>query len=115
MGSGRIEVEGQGVFWYSFLTMTLARNNFRLMVVLLLTACALPVVVHGQSGESDINIYGYLQASFYYETRDLDTKRNSTTFTVQQLNVLLQKDLARQWSAFVDLLFTNSYSSFRQS
>jgi len=111
----RIGVEGFGVFWYSFLAMRLIRNADGLIVALLVVACAVPAVVHGQAGESDLKVYGYLQASFYAQTSDDNSDRNSTTFTVQQLNVLLQKDLTRRWSTFVDLLFTNSYSSFRNS
>ena len=73
----------------------------------------MPAAVHGQDAESDLRVYGYLQASFYQTTRDDNS--DSNTFTVQQLNVLLQKDVTQRWSAFVDLLFTNSYSSFRDS
>jgi hypothetical protein len=108
-------VEGFGVFWYSFLVMRLIPNSNRLIVALLVVACAIPAVVHAQGGESDLRVYGYLQASFYEQTRDDNSDRNSNTFTVQQLNLLLQKDLSRRWSAFVDLLFTNSYSSFRNA
>jgi hypothetical protein len=95
--------------------MRLIRNNDKLIVALLVAVCAVPAVVHGQGGESDLRVYGYLQASFFQQMSDDDSVGDSNTFTVQQLNVLLQKDLTRRWSAFVDLLFTNSYSSFRNS
>jgi hypothetical protein len=108
-------VEGFGAFWYSFLVMRPIRNSNRLIVALLVAACAMPAVVHGQGGESDLRVYGYLQASFFQQMWDDNSVRDSNTFAVQQLNVLLQKDLTRRWSAFVDLLFTNSYSSFRNS
>jgi hypothetical protein len=84
-------------------------------VTLLLAACAIPSVVLGQGGESELKVNGYLQASFYEQTVDGNSDRNSNMFTVQQLNVLLQKGLSRRWSVFADLLFTNSYSSFRSS
>lgn len=80
-------------------------------VLAFLAACVTPVVLHAQAGESDLRVFGYLQASFYQEVYPNDEFRDSNTFTVQQLDLMLQKDLGRRWSSFVDLLFTNNYSS----
>jgi len=91
------------------------RKPDRLLASLLIVASAIPVVAHGQDGESDLRVYGYLQASFYQTMLDGATEQNSNSFTVQQLNVLLQKNLSHRWSVFVDLLFTNSFSSFRNA
>jgi hypothetical protein len=84
-----------------------------LAAVVLVTTLATPATVFAQAGESDLRVYGYLQASFYHETIDDYPDRNNNSFTVQQLDIMLQKDLGRRWSAFVDLLMTNNYSSFR--
>jgi len=76
-----------------------------------LLVCLSPRLACAQAGESDLQVYGYLQASFYYQM--VDEGPNTNTFTVQQLDIMLQKNLSRRWSSFVDLLLTNNYSSFR--
>lgn len=81
------------------------------VLALLLAVCSIPNLVSAQAGEAELRVYGYLQASFYEQMNEDSDDTN--TFTVQQLDILLQKDLGRRWSAFVDLLLTNSYSSFR--
>ena len=82
--------------------------------VLIVTAIGLSHgLARAQAGESDLRVYGFLQASFYQEYYADSTEANSNTFTVQQLNILLQKNLGRRWSAFVDILLTNNYASYR--
>lgn len=86
-----------------------------LVVALLVTAGVAPTSVSAQAGESDLRVYGYLQASFYHQRIDDYPTFDNNSFTVQQLDIMLQKDLGRRWSSFVDLLWTNNYSSFRNA
>ncbi len=81
---------------------------FGLIALLLLT----PAKGLAQADESRISVLGYFQGSLYYQ-KDIQTQKRSTSFTTQQLNLLLQKDLLRRWSAFINFEFTNSYSSYR--
>jgi hypothetical protein len=85
------------------------------LVLGLVLSLIIPGIGRAQSGESDLRLYGYLQASFYQENHTKGNETNSNTFTVQQLDILLHKDLNKNWSAFVDLLFTNNYSTFRNA
>ena len=64
----------------------------------------------GQTKNSDLKIFGYFQASLGSQ-KDLQTLRESNSFTLQQLNLFLQKDLTADWTAFVNFEFVNSYSS----
>lgn len=57
-------------------------------------------------------MFGYFQAAFGHQ-KDVDLERELNTFTLQQLNLFLQKDLAPSWSAFVNFESVNSYSSLR--
>jgi hypothetical protein len=92
--------------------MTSARCGLRPFAWLLLTVCLIPVTVAGQPGDSSLKIFGYLQGSFYYQS-NVKNAESATTFTTQQLNILMQKNLARRWRGFVNLAFTNTYSSYR--
>ncbi len=70
-----------------------------------------------QTNESPLRIFGYFQNSFIHQTGfdaeiDSDPERNS--FSVQQLNLFFQKDLAPSWRAFVNFEFLNNFSSNRQ-
>ena len=83
----------------------------RILIIFLLTLTALPAASFAQDGESDLDVFGYFQASLYKQ-RDIETGTKHNTFTLQQLNLLLQKGLSQRWSSFVNFEFTNSYSSF---
>lgn len=71
-----------------------------------------PSIALSQGSESPLRIFGYFQNSFYHQT-DLIDDSSENTFTVQQLDVILQKNLTHRWTAFIDLEFINSYSSAR--
>lgn len=86
---------------------------FTIATALIVSVVCAPTAGWAQGGESDLRVFGYLQASFYQEYYPNGENPNTNTFTVQQLNIMLQKDLGKRWSTFVDLLVTNSYSSFR--
>ena len=66
----------------------------------------------GQSKESDLRIFGYFQTSFSHITAT-DSQGTQNSFNMQQLNIFLQKDLARQWTSFINLEMINSFSSNR--
>jgi hypothetical protein len=66
-----------------------------------------------QSGESPIKIFGYFQNQFKYEGNPRNNEQTNS-FIMQQLNLFLQKDLAKNWSAFVNFEIVNNYSSSRQ-
>jgi hypothetical protein len=81
-------------------------------LLLLLSAwCLLPAAALAQSGGSDLDVFGYFQASLYRQ-KDLRTGTKLNSFTLQQLNLILEKELWQRWNTFVNFEFTNSYSSF---
>ncbi len=64
--------------------------------------------------EDPITLFGFFQPQYSHDiSQDGETKEGS--FTVQQLNLFLQKDLTSQWRGLVNLEFVNSYSSSRQT
>jgi hypothetical protein len=78
-----------------------------------------------QSGESPINIFGYFQTSFQHWPRSEASTTHpqylnpieqpaQNSFSLQQLNLFLSKDLARHWRAFINFEILNSFSSQRQ-
>lgn len=98
--------------------MACARWTTGLLILLVWTSD-----VHAE--ESPLRIYGYSQNSFRHWT-EFDTEsthpelstleqlsaRNS--FSAQQLNLFLSRNLSNNWRAFFDLEFLNNYSSRRQ-
>lgn len=72
-----------------------------------------PHLTFAQSGRSEIRIFGYFQNSFIHQSDYVEqSERNS--FSVQQLNLFFQKDLAKSWRAFINFEFLNNFSSSRQ-
>lgn len=67
---------------------------------------------YSQEEENNLKIFGYFQNEFYQETHD--DLRNNNAFSMQQLNILLQKDMLDDWTAFINLQATNNFSSQRQ-
>lgn len=70
---------------------------------------------HAQAAESDLRVFGYFQNIWAHErfTNSDGSKLEFDSFSVQQLNLFLQRDLARRWTAFVNFEALNSYSSAR--
>ena len=62
--------------------------------------------------ENPIKVFGYFQNSFGQVTHD--DHRNYNTFNMQQLNILLQKDLLEDWTAFINFQAVNNFSAERQ-
>ncbi|MFC2085217.1 hypothetical protein ACFLS9_09175, partial [Bacteroidota bacterium] len=65
--------------------------------------------LYAQTGESPIKTFGYFQTSFTH-IDDLDRTGNNY-FSIQQLNLIFQKDIAKNWTSFVGLEFLNTFSS----
>ena len=85
-------------------------------VSLILVCCLLwPGVpkAFGQFGGSPINTFGYFQVSFQHQ-QETDGDDDENTFSVQQLNLILESNLSRHWRAFIDLEMLNNFSSSRR-
>lgn len=85
-------------------------NVTRRYSILFLCLLGTPFVVQAQQGESDLRIFGYFQTLFHYQQQDVP-KDKATSFSLQQLNLFLQKDLARNWRAFVNIEGINTFNS----
>lgn len=77
-----------------------------LWLLLLVTQAA------GQDEKKQLHVFGYFQAAFGHQ-RDVVIQRQYKSFTLQQLNLFLQKNVVENWSAFVNFEMVNSYSSHR--
>lgn len=67
-----------------------------------------------QPGEAPLRTFGYFQNQFENTSNRDGSYGPSNSFLVQQLNLFFQKNLARDWSAFVNFELLNNYSSGRQ-
>lgn len=55
-------------------------------------------------------VFGYFQNTLAY-VNGKDSEPDYTSFSVQQLNLMMQKELTPSWTAFVNLEFLNSFST----
>ncbi len=69
--------------------------------------------VFAQSQEAPIKTFGYFQNSFQQWTQSSDQPQFNT-FALQQLNMMLQKDLLKDWTAFVNFEILNNFSSSKR-
>ncbi len=65
----------------------------------------------GQSNNADLKVFGYFQVALGFQ-KEVQTQREENSFTLQQLNLFLQKNLTHDWTAFVNFELVNNYSSF---
>lgn len=72
----------------------------------------LSVKASAQDEKKALHVFGYFQAAFGHQ-KDATLQRQLKTFTLQQLNLFLQKELVQNWSAFVNFEAINAYSSQR--
>ena len=86
------------------------RHILPLLLTLLLVGRA-----QAQVNEGTLRVFGYFQNIWAYErfTNVHGGELEFDSFSVQQLNLFLQRDLARRWTAFVNFEALNSYSSAR--
>ncbi len=82
-------------------------------VYLLLIISALNTPVLSQEGKGDLKIFGYFQNTLR-QIYDEEDDQHSNSFSLQQLNVFFQKDIATNWRAFISIEFLNNFSSGRQ-
>ena len=80
----------------------------RLMPFLLLVLWISPSVA--DDGEKPLRIFGYFQNSLQRWT-EFEERRPQNSFSLQQLNLLLQKDISSTWVAFLNFEFLNNFSS----
>ncbi len=65
------------------------------------------------SGDGPLKVFGYFQNIVQQES--LNRKIGVlNTFALQQLNLFLQKDLAKNWTSLINIEILNNYSSARQ-
>jgi hypothetical protein len=83
------------------------RLTFHTLLVLSLA----PSGVFAQAENANLNVFGYFQVALGFQ-KDVQTEREQNSFTLQQFNLFLQKNLTQNWTAFVNFEFVNSYSSF---
>ncbi len=92
------------------------KNLFTITIAVLLVLTA-GTNLFAQSGESDLNIYGYYQ-TWAQQSTEADgmfiQQPTQNSFVMQQLNLFLQKDIAAKWSSFVNFEFINSTSTERK-
>ncbi len=86
-------------------------TRFKTITLALLLSCGVSPI-HAQLGGSDIKVFGYFQASFGYR-KDINGPVEEKSFSLQQLNLFLQKELAPRWAVFINFELVNSFSSFR--
>lgn len=65
-----------------------------------------------QDEKKNLHVFGYFQAALGHQ-RDVTLLREVKSFTLQQLNLFLRKEVMENWSAFVNFEMVNSYSSQR--
>jgi hypothetical protein len=86
----------------------------RFVKPIVLCLIALPLTnIPAQIEESPIKIFGYFQNSLQHWTAFEDIREHNS-FSLQQLNFFLQKDLGRNWTALVNFEFLNNFSSSHQ-
>lgn len=85
-------------------------TRLKTITLALLLSCGVSPI-HAQLAGSDIKLFGYFQASLGYR-KDLDGPVENKSFSLQQLNLFLQKELARRWTIFINFEMVNSFSTF---
>ncbi len=84
------------------------KTTFAALLLLLLKFAS----ATAQTGPGDLRVFGYFQAALGHQ-QDATIDRKLKSFTLQQLNLFLQKDVGQNWSAFINFEVANSYSSQR--
>lgn len=67
-----------------------------------------------QISELPLKMFGYFQTNYTQYNQKEEEYKDAKSFSMQQLNLFLQKDLDRSLTAFVNFEFLNSYSSGHQ-
>jgi hypothetical protein len=85
--------------------------RFKLIIFASLLSCSASQLGAQPTG-LDLKVFGYFQASLEYR-KNIDNPGQFKSFSLQQLNLFLQKELLEQWTIFINFELVNSYSSFR--
>lgn len=85
-------------------------KRLKTTILTLLLSCAVSPI-HAQPGGLDLKIFGYFQVSLGYRN-DIGGPVENKSFSLQQLNLFLQKELAPKWTIFINFELVNSFSSF---
>ncbi len=85
----------------------IVEKRFSKLVLLLALMLSSSHPVMAQLSEGPIEIFGYYQNSFEYNA--LNDDRDYTSFMTQQLNLIVQKDLAPRFRSFVNFEFLNTF------
>ncbi len=94
-------------------SMIANKMTFLCAIVFLLVSFTAVPNSFPQDKEAPIKIFGYFQNSFQQWTT-FQSRPKQNSFSLQQLNLLFQKDLGTNWTAFIDFEFLNNFSSGRQ-
>jgi hypothetical protein len=86
------------------------RQFRRCILVLCLWLCCSAGPVFSQEQDSKLHIFGYMQASFGALDESY-MRGGSSTFLLQQLNIMGSRQFDSRFSFFGDLQFTNTFSS----
>jgi hypothetical protein len=82
----------------------------RVLPVMIALGFALPGVARAQFEQAPVKVFGFFQLNF--QQYDGSTFfANSNSFSLQQLNLFLQRDLDTRMRAFVNLQFVNNFST----
>jgi hypothetical protein len=87
-------------------------NVIKLNTVFLII-CIFTINLTAQVAEAPLKFFGYFQTSFQYQGGH-QLSQDRTTFSLQQLNLFFQKDLARNWTSFVNFEILNNFSMSKQ-
>lgn len=83
-------------------------NALRILLTLVLLLAGAGGV-SAQDEASPLRIFGYFQTLFQRQAGN--DMPNANSFSLQQLNLFLQKQLAPRWTAFINIEAINSYNS----
>lgn len=79
--------------------------------VAVLAAIVWPHPANAQLLNGSPQIFGYFQNTLAYFNNTKKHPSDYTSFSVQQLNLMVQEELTPNWTAFVNLEFINSFST----
>ncbi len=82
----------------------------QLFRLLLGISLLLPAIAQGQIGDSHLRLFGYFQTS-YLHAKDSESDRVQKSFSMQQLNMFLQRDLGSKATAFANFEVLNNFSA----
>jgi hypothetical protein len=85
-----------------------ARFTARFVVSIFLLLMTVPGA-YAQRGDTPLQWFGYYQNAFQYNAHK--GARDTNSFLTQQLNIIIQKDLALRFRSFVNFEFLNTFES----